>query len=279
MPQHGRSEVSLAQASPSAPIGITQVVRLDAVRHAWEVAPGRVVHGYGYDDQVPGPTVEATVGDTLLVRFTNSLPEPTSMCWHGLSLPRAMAGVAAAAVQPGRSVEYRMRLVDAGTFWYHAHPRHSPQTERGLYGVVVVSDPADPCPVSEQVLIFADSPERSERRMPLVNGVEEAQMLLAPGHRERWRLVNATSAIRLRLSLVEHAATAAHIAQDPSFAPVDVDELALAPGNGRDLIVGPFAPHQRLNLQARAESRDGTTTRRRLVTLHIAGLGQRSISV
>jgi FtsP/CotA-like multicopper oxidase with cupredoxin domain len=279
MPQHGRSEVSLAQASPSAPTGITQVVGLDAVRHAWEVAPERVVHGYGYNDQVPGPTVEATVGDTLLVRFTNSLSEPTSMCWHGLRLPRAMAVVAAAAVQPGRSVEYRMRLVDAGTFWYHAHPRHSPQTERGLYGVVVVRDAAGSRPVSEQLLIFADSPEPSERCMSLVNGVEEAQISLAPGHRERWRLVNATSATLLRLSLVGHEAPAAHIALDPSSAPVDVGELALGPGSGRDLVVGPFAPRQRLILQAQAERPDGTATQRRLVVVHIADPGQRSISV
>lgn len=288
MPQHARPEESSQPRHP-APTGIFQVVHLDAMEHAWEVAPGTIVHGYGYNAQVPGPTVEATVGDTLLVRFTNSLTEPTSVCWH---LPRFSAAIecmdpAAAPVQPGGTVEYRLQLIDAGTYWYHARLDDSRQTERGLYGALVVRHPADPCPGSEQVLIFAESPLVSlsrlgaktplppgtpdrEERMLLVNGVREPQIVATAGHRERWRLVNATSETHLLLSLGGQRMTVAEAGGDLLPAPVDVHEMGLAPGESRDIIVGPFAARQALALQALVDNRDSDMPWLQLATLHVA---------
>src|SRR3954447_5785530 len=145
MPQHARPEESSQPPRP-APTGIFQVVHLDAMEHAWAVAPGIVVHGYGYNAQVPGPTVEATVGDTLLVRFTNSLTEPTSICWHlpGFSAATACMDPAAAPVQPGGTVEYPLQLIDAGTYWYHSRLDDSPQTDRGLYRAPLRPRPVRP---------------------------------------------------------------------------------------------------------------------------------------
>jgi hypothetical protein len=34
-------------------------VRLEAAETRWEIAPGHVVPGYGFNGQVPGPTIEA----------------------------------------------------------------------------------------------------------------------------------------------------------------------------------------------------------------------------
>lgn len=39
---------------------------------------------------VPGPMIVAHVGDTLVVRLINHLPEPTVIHWHGLRLPAGM---------------------------------------------------------------------------------------------------------------------------------------------------------------------------------------------
>src|SRR4051795_6066755 len=288
MPQHARPEESSQPPRP-APTGIFQVVHLDAMEHAWAVAPGIVVHGYGYNAQVPGPTVEATVGDTLLVRFTNSLTEPTSICWHlpGFSAATACMDPAAAPVQPGGTVEYPLQLIDAGTYWYHARLDDSPQTDRGLYGALVVRHPADPCPGHEQVLIFADfslgslsrlrtktplppgTPDRKER-MLLVNGVQEPQMLATAGHRERWRLVNTTSETYLLLSLSGQQMTVAETSGDLLPAPVDVHEMALAPGESRDMIVGPFAARRSLTLQSLANNRGSDMPWLRLARLHVA---------
>src|SRR6185436_11193957 len=98
------------------------VVDLEARAADWEVAPGRVLRGWTYNGQVPGPTIEAKVGDTIVVRLTNSLDEPTTIHWHGLRLPAAMDGtqVVQPLVQPGETFEYRFIVPDSGTFWYHS---------------------------------------------------------------------------------------------------------------------------------------------------------------
>src|SRR5919201_6054239 len=71
--------------------------RLEAGEVDWEIAPGRKVRGYGFNGQVPGPILEAQQGVPLEIAFTNRLPEPTVIHWHGLRLPAAMDGAAIAA--------------------------------------------------------------------------------------------------------------------------------------------------------------------------------------
>ena len=44
----------------------------------------RKVKGYTYNGVLPGPTIEAKVGDLLIVHFYNALKEPTTLHWHGV---------------------------------------------------------------------------------------------------------------------------------------------------------------------------------------------------
>ncbi len=67
-------------------------VDLEAREFDWEFAPGSPTRAWGFNRTVPGPTLEATVGDVLEVRLTNRLPEPTVIHWHGLRIPAAMDG-------------------------------------------------------------------------------------------------------------------------------------------------------------------------------------------
>ena len=48
-----------------------------------------------YNGTMPGPIIDAKVGDELVARFTNTLPEPTLVHWHGVRLPAAMDGTPA----------------------------------------------------------------------------------------------------------------------------------------------------------------------------------------
>jgi FtsP/CotA-like multicopper oxidase with cupredoxin domain len=67
-------------------------VELEAREVDWEFRPGRATRAWGFNGQVPGPTIEAEVGDVLQVRLTNRLGEPTAVHWHGLRVPAAMDG-------------------------------------------------------------------------------------------------------------------------------------------------------------------------------------------
>src|SRR5690606_41838053 len=57
---------------------------------------------------LPGPLIRAKVGDRIVVRFRNSLPEPTSIHWHGMRLPNDMDGVPGLTqppIEPGSELD------------------------------------------------------------------------------------------------------------------------------------------------------------------------------
>ena len=98
-------------------------VELDAQEVAWEFSPGRSIPGFAFNGEVPGPTIEANVGDTIEVRLRNSLPQATTIHWHGVRVPAEMDGTESVQppVGPGETFEYRFVVPDAGTYWYHSH--------------------------------------------------------------------------------------------------------------------------------------------------------------
>src|SRR4051812_17239304 len=134
------------------------MVELEAYAAEWEVAPGRKLQGWTYNGQVPGPTIEAHVGDTVVVRLKNHLAEPTTIHWHGLGVPSEMDGtqVVQSLVQPGETFEYRFDVGNAGTFWYHSHHNETVQMERGLYGAFIVRGNDEPRVDRERVLVLDD---------------------------------------------------------------------------------------------------------------------------
>ena len=79
-----------------------------------------------YNGVLPGPVIEANVGDEIVVHFKNNLSEPTTIHWHGLRLPPEMDGIEN-RVPAGGAFDYRFTARDPGTFWfagrwmYHCH--------------------------------------------------------------------------------------------------------------------------------------------------------------
>ena len=142
-PSHGSSktttviEEAYAQAYEAAqpdPGRTVVPIELEAREVQWEFVQGRQSLAWGFAGTVPGPTIEARVGDVLEIRLTNHLPEPTVVHWHGLRIPAAMDGtdMVQRPIAPGKTFTYRFKLPDAGTFWYHSHFNATVQLERGL---------------------------------------------------------------------------------------------------------------------------------------------------
>ena len=233
--------------------------RLEAGEVDWEIAPGRKVRGYGFNGQVPGPILEAKQGVPLEIEFTNRLPEPTVIHWHGLRIPAAMDGteVVQRSVQPGETFMYRFTPPDAGTFWYHPHANETEQLEKGLYGTLIVRAADELALDGEKILVFddlridksgqiakfgglADRHNGREGNVRLINGTSEPEFTIAAEQIERWRIVNASSARYVRLSL--GGLPFQIIGTDGGFieAPVMAEEVLLAPGDRVELAVGPF---------------------------------------
>lgn len=110
---------------------------------------------------LPAPVLRWKEGDTVTLRVKNNLPESSSIHWHGIILPSRMDGVPNISdgfpgIAPGTTHEYRFKLVQSGTYWYHSHSGFQEQT--GLYGPIIV-DPIEPEPFTydrDYVVMLSD---------------------------------------------------------------------------------------------------------------------------
>lgn len=94
---------------------------------------------------LPGPTLHWRKGDTVTIRVTNRLREPTSIHWHGIILPFQMDGVPGISfpgIAPGETFTYRFKVEQAGSYWYHSHSGFQEMT--GVYGSLIIHDDHDP---------------------------------------------------------------------------------------------------------------------------------------
>ena len=110
-----------------------------------------------YGDAVPGPLLRASAGDRLVVEVDNALPDTTSVHWHGVALRNDMdgvPGVTQAPIAAGGKFTYDFTVPDPGTYFYHPHS--GVQLDRGLHGVLVVDDPAEPGDYDSEWVIVLD---------------------------------------------------------------------------------------------------------------------------
>jgi len=97
---------------------------------------GQTFTMYSYNGQFPGPVIEVMRGSEIMVRFTNHLPDSTSIHWHGIRLDNAFDGVDGVS----DAFTYQLRFPDAGIYWYHPHIREDIQQALGLYGTILVRE-------------------------------------------------------------------------------------------------------------------------------------------
>jgi len=117
----------------------------------WQILPGTRVTAYTYNGTVPGPEIRVPYGQRVRVVVTNSLPDPTTVHWHGIAVPNAMDGVPGVTqepIEPGATFTYEFDAVPAGrdsrggTFFYHSHFEEDRQVGLGLAGALVIEPPA-----------------------------------------------------------------------------------------------------------------------------------------
>ena len=108
----------------------------------WNILPDVSVEAYAYNRQVPGPRLQLTEGDHVRINFRNSLPESTTVHWHGLIVPNEMDGPAKITqppVAPGGQYTYEFTVGQSGTYFYHSHDNPDRQQGLGLYGALLIA--------------------------------------------------------------------------------------------------------------------------------------------
>ena len=136
---------------------------------------------------LPAPTLRWREGDTVTIRVTNRLREPTSIHWHGIILPYQMDGVPGisfAGIAPGETFTYRFKVEQSGTYWYHSHSGFQELT--GMYGAIII-DPAEGEPIKAQrdhVIHLSDwtdeDPMRVFAKLKVQSGYYNYNMPTAP---------------------------------------------------------------------------------------------------
>lgn len=99
------------------------------------------------NNSLPGPTIRAREGDTVVVRVRNGLAEGTTIHWHGMTQRGTwqMDGVANLSqepIPPGQTFEYRFTAEPAGTHLWHSHA--GVQYGEGMFGMLIVDAVDDP---------------------------------------------------------------------------------------------------------------------------------------
>ena len=119
---------------------------------------GTSIQAVTIDRQLPGPTLTATVGDTLRVTFNNKMSEASSIHWHGILLPNDQDGVphlTTPSIPAGGSFTYEYPVTHSGTYWYHSHT--GLQEQRGAYGAMKFLPKTDPYnPDHDYMVVISD---------------------------------------------------------------------------------------------------------------------------
>jgi FtsP/CotA-like multicopper oxidase with cupredoxin domain len=237
-------------------------VALEARTATIEIVPGTKTAVWTYNGTVPGPMLKAKIGDRVIVHFKNSLPEATTVHWHGLRVPNDMdgaPGVTQAVIESGASFRYEFTVLDAGTYWYHPHLDSSAQVGRGLYGAFIVEDPADSKAFGDDlVMILSDiGLDEQGQVLPadnggefgdlfgregsvlLVNGKVRPTLKVRNGKQQRWRIINATRARYYNIRLRNHRFM--RLGGDNGLAArsSDVYNLIVTPGERADAVFTP----------------------------------------
>lgn len=227
-----------------------------------EFIPGHGTPAWTYGGTVPGPLIRAKVGDRVIVHFKNSLPEPTSIHWHGVRVSNDMDGVPGVTQEPvpvDGSFRYDFTLRDAGTFWYHPHINSAAQVGWGMYGAIVVEDPNDPEEFGDDLVLllsdisltdvgeflpadtggeFGDLFGR-EGTVLLVNGKLLPRLKVRKGKQQRWRVINAARARYYNMRMPGH--TFVRLGGDNGLAArsKEVYNAVVVPGERSDLVFTP----------------------------------------
>ena len=222
---------------------------------------GRQATATVYNGQYIPPTLRVRPGDTIRLRLTNAIGQPTSLHSHGLTVsPRDNSDNVFLQVAPGQTLDYEIRLPASqppGLFWYHphAHGFSDDQTRNGMSGALIVDGLLDPFPtlrhLRERVMVLKDLQVKNGRVAHLhigedairtLNGVVNPVIVMRPGETELWRIGNFGADLYYSLTLEGHRFQL--VARDGNRRArlTTIDSLSLSPGARVEVLVTAGAP-------------------------------------
>jgi len=263
-----------ASGGEAALVEHTFVVSQIKLHHLCNETLVTVVNG-----QLPGPAIEVTEGDSLIVHVINKSPSGLTIHWHGVKqMLNCWADgpvmVTQCPIQPGKNFTYRFNVVgQEGTLWWHAHVGCLRAT---VHGALIIRPRSRgsgslypfPKPHKEIPIVIGEwwekSPAQLEKgiakgdftdlpRSATINGklgdlnncsgVIEDNYILDVVHGKTYllRLVNAGIHSEYYLKIAGHTFTV--VAADANYVkPYTTDTVVVAPGETVDAMFVADAP-------------------------------------
>ncbi|MGB3330555.1 MAG: multicopper oxidase domain-containing protein [Thermomicrobiales bacterium] len=228
---------------------------------------------WGINGPFLAPTLRAARGETVMMTIRNTLPEATSIHWHGMHLPAVMDGGPHQMIAPGDAWEPSWTVEQpASTLWYHPHPHGQTALHvyRGIAGLFLIDDdeaaaldlPSD-YGVDDIPLIIQDKRMKGDGSFDtnpasfldslrgagsfgilgstiLVNGTWNPHVVLR--RRTRFRILNGSNARFYNLGFTDDRPFQLVASGNGLLpAPVEMTRLLIGPGERAEIVVDPPA--------------------------------------
>ena len=217
---------------------------------------------YGYNGHLLGPTVRLKEGETIKVKFTNDLNEPTTVHWHGLEIPGEVDGGPNQLILPGEDRIITLKANQpSATLWYHPHPHGDTgkQVFKGLGGLLYIDEQEDITysypdnyGINDIPLIFQDrqfdenvqwnyeelmDTDGTLGNIGLINGTMDPKLTVTEPVM-RFRLLNASNAREYTFQL-NNGDSFKQIATDGGKLkqPVEMQEIILSPSERVEVLI------------------------------------------
>ena len=176
---------------------VTREVTFTVTEQEHEIAPGLRRELWTFDGTAPGPVLHGRVGDTFEITLVNDGTMGHSMDFHaGQYAPDEPMRTLA----PGESLTFSFTATRAGIWMYHCGTAPvSAHIASGMYGAVIIEDPALPAVDRSFVLVQGEYYDQEvpsgEPEHVVLNGYADqyvhAPLEAAPGERVRFWVLDA----------------------------------------------------------------------------------------
>ncbi|CAO1944413.1 unnamed protein product [Urochloa humidicola] len=239
---------------------------------------------YTVNQKMPGPIIEVTEGDTLVVHVINRSPYPMSLHWHGIfQLHSGWADganmITQCPIPPSEKFTYVFTITgQEGTLWWHAHASMLRAT---IHGALIIRPRSGrypfPTPHAEIPILLGEWWNRNvddvendgllTGRGPVMSdaftingspgdlapcgGARMFEAEVEPGKTYLLRIVNAAVNAELFFKIAGHSFTV--VAADASYTdPYKTDVIVIAPGQTVDALMSATAAPGRYYMAAHA---------------------------
>jgi plastocyanin len=125
----------------------------------FELFPDQPMMGWGFNGQIPGPTIRVTEGDRVRLILKNESSGKHTIHVHGQAKPVIMDGVPYVGQNPvkkGETYTYEFNANYLGTSFYHCHVDSAHHVDMGMYGAFIVEPKEEKLKYDREYIMLLD---------------------------------------------------------------------------------------------------------------------------